>query len=45
MENDYCAYCKYPVSYFKYAGNVICVKCGATTIPLNKLKNKDKSDV
>jgi hypothetical protein len=38
MKKGYCACCGGRVDYFKYAGNVKCLKCGATTIPTEKSK-------
>tara|TARA_R110000823_G_scaffold313827_1_gene441912 strand:- start:1694 stop:1849 length:156 start_codon:yes stop_codon:yes gene_type:complete len=38
MKDGYCACCKNPVSYFKYAGHVRCMNCGAATIPLTKIE-------
>ena len=42
MKTGYCACCGYPVSYFKYAGYVKCIKCGACTIPVKNLKKERK---
>lgn len=33
MKKGRCAVCGLAISYYKYASNVLCQRCGATTVP------------